>query len=105
MISNKSAIWLFIAATVVLFGVLPQYSVWLISVSKNFSLLFDFLFIFWFITLNIVGWSYAVILYMADRHHWFTPVMIGIVYLLLTKEARLVAKDFYKFNFFKGDEK
>ena len=105
MISNKSAIWLFIAATVVLFGVLPQYSVWLISVSKNFSLLFDFLFIFWFITFKVLVWSYAVILYMLDRHIWFTPYFIGMIYIFLTKEARLVAKDFYKFNFFKGDEK
>ena len=105
MISNKSAIWLFIAATVVLFGVIPQFDQQIAAVWGFWDHIVNFLFLFWFITLNIVGWSYAVILYMADRHHWFTPVMIGIVYLLLTKEARLVAKDFYKFNFFKGDEK
>ena len=106
MISNKSAIWLFIATTITVLGGLPIYNDWLIILAPNcHNDIFGLLLIFWFIALNIVGWSYAVILYMADRHHWFTPVMIGIVYLLLTKEARLVAKNFYKFNFFKGDEK
>ena len=105
MISNKSAIWLFIATTVVLFGVIPQFDQQLGLILNYWDLFVDFLFIFWFITFKVLVWSYAVILYMLDRHIWFTPYFIGMIYIFLTKEARLVAKDFYKFNFFKGDEK
>lgn len=83
-----------------------MYNDWLIIIAPYYhNDIFGLLLLFWIITLGIVGWSYAITLYMADRNHWFTPVMIAIVYLLLTKEARVVAKDFYKFNFFKGDEK
>jgi len=105
MLSNKAAIWLFIVTTIVLFVIIPRYDQQLGAMWDYWDFIVQFLFIFWFFSLGIVGWSYAIILYMGDRNHWFTPIMIAFVYFLLTKEARVVAKDFYKFNFFKGDEK
>lgn len=105
MISNKSAIWLFIAATVVLFGVIPQFDQQLGLILNYWDLFVGFLFFFWFATFFIVVWSYGIILLMLDRHHESTNIIIGITYIFLTKEARVVAHDFYKFNFFKGDEK
>ena len=105
MLSNKAAIWLFIATTIVLFVIIPPYDQKLTSVSVFWGYFVQFLFFFWFATFSTVVWSYAIILYVLDRHIWFTPYFIGMIYIFLTKEARVVAKDFYKFNFFKGDEK
>jgi hypothetical protein len=98
MLKTKATLWLFLSSTIFLFVLMPIFSGQLIIISKIFFWLILFVTLIWFLQAISLMMSFGILMKLMNRNHWHTPSFIGTVYWLLTKEARVVADNYYKFN-------